>query len=54
MAKKRELVKVQIDVPDDKWNELVRLTGETDPNRLVDVVLRDFVRIREQGKSSDD
>jgi hypothetical protein len=54
MAKKPKLVKVRIDIPDEKWAKLVELTGETDPSRVADVALREFVRHYSKGKQPND
>jgi len=54
MAKKPKLVKVKIDIPDEKWAKLVELTGETDPSRVADVALREFVRFHSEGKTPND
>jgi hypothetical protein len=50
MPKKPNLVQVEIDIPDEKWAKLVELTGETDPNRVADIALREFVRLHSEGK----
>ena len=53
MAKKPKMVKVKIDIPDDEWAELVELTGETDPNKVADIALREFVRLHDEEKLPD-
>ncbi len=54
MTKKPKLVQVKIDIPDEKWAKLVELTGETDPSKVADVALREFVRLHSERKPSND
>jgi Arc/MetJ family transcription regulator len=49
MAKKEKLARVTIDVPDEKWAELVRITGETEPRRVVEAALRWYVEHHSKG-----
>jgi hypothetical protein len=51
MVKKKELVSVTIDVPDENWDELVRSTGESDPSKVVEAVMRSYLEIRRAEKS---
>ena len=44
MGKNQKLVQVDIDIPDDCWAELVRITGETDPNKVADIALKELVK----------
>jgi hypothetical protein len=47
MTKSPKTVRVKIDIPDEKWEMLCRETGETDPNKVADIALREFIKYRE-------
>lgn len=46
MAKPTKTVKVRVSIPDNDWAILVEATGETDPDKVADVALREWLRWR--------
>ena len=51
---KEPTVKIRIDVPDEKWDLLVKYTGETEPRKVVEAAMKAYLAYQEADRGRAD